>query len=82
MGPIAGLEGGNSRPHRDSIPDGPARSQSLYRLGYRAHMLYVHCPFSKYKANLVWIFYTLLFLRVIFILKVNYVFAPTFSDVA
>jgi len=23
--------GGNSRPHRDSIPDRPARSQSLYR---------------------------------------------------
>jgi len=26
--------GGKSRPHRDSIPDRPARSQSLYRLGY------------------------------------------------
>ena len=30
--------GGNSRPHRDSIPDRPARSQSLYRLSYRAHI--------------------------------------------
>jgi len=29
--------GGKSRPHRDSIPDRPARSQSLYRLNYRAH---------------------------------------------
>jgi hypothetical protein len=29
--------GGKSRPHRDSIPDPPARSQSLYRLSYRAH---------------------------------------------
>ena len=29
--------GGNSRPHRDSIPDRPACSQSLYRLSYRAH---------------------------------------------
>ena len=29
--------GGKSRPHRDSIPDRPARSQSLYRLRYRAH---------------------------------------------
>jgi len=29
--------GGKSRPHRDSIPDSPARSQSLYRLSYRAH---------------------------------------------
>ena len=28
---------GESRPHRDSIPDRPARSQSLYRLSYRAH---------------------------------------------
>ena len=27
--------GGKSRPHRDSIPDRPARSQSLYRLSYR-----------------------------------------------
>ena len=33
--------GGNSRPHRDSIPDRPARSQSLYRLSYRAHFLIV-----------------------------------------
>ena len=29
--------GGKSRPHRDSILDRPARSQSLYRLSYRAH---------------------------------------------
>ena len=29
--------GGKSRPHRDSIPDHPARSQSLYRLSYLAH---------------------------------------------
>jgi len=28
---------GKSRPHRDSIPDRPARSQSLYRLSYPAH---------------------------------------------
>jgi len=26
-----------SRPHRDSIPNRPASSQSLYRLSYRAH---------------------------------------------
>jgi len=26
--------GGKSRPHRDPIPDRPARSQSLYRLSY------------------------------------------------
>ena len=30
--------GGKSRPHRDSIPDRPPRSQSLYRLSYRAHI--------------------------------------------
>jgi len=29
--------GGISRPHRDSIPGHPVRSQSLYRLSYRAH---------------------------------------------
>ena len=29
--------GGKSRPHRDLIPDIPARSQSLYRLSYRGH---------------------------------------------
>ena len=29
--------GGKSRTHRDSIPDRPARSQSLYRLSYPAH---------------------------------------------
>jgi len=29
--------GGKSRPHRDSIPDRPARNQSLYRLSYRVY---------------------------------------------
>ena len=37
VGPRAGLDGRKSRPHRDSIPDRPARSQSLYRLSYSAH---------------------------------------------
>ena len=32
--------GGKSRPHRDSMPDRPARSQSLYRLCYPADGLY------------------------------------------
>ena len=31
--------GGKSLPHRDSILDRPARSQSLYRLNYQAHGL-------------------------------------------
>ena len=31
--------GGKSRPHRDSISDRPARSQSLYRVSYPAHLV-------------------------------------------
>ena len=31
--------GRKSRLHRDSIPDSPARSQSLYRLSYPAHII-------------------------------------------
>jgi len=31
--------GGRFHPHRDSIPDRPARSQSLYRLSYPAHSM-------------------------------------------
>ena len=34
-GPV--WKGGKSRPYRDSIPDRPARSQSLYQLSYPAH---------------------------------------------
>ena len=37
VGHRAGLDGGKSRPRRDSIPDRPAHSQSLYRLSYPAH---------------------------------------------
>ena len=33
--------GGKSRPHLDSIPDRPARSQSLYRLSYPAYTCWV-----------------------------------------
>jgi len=44
VGPRAGLDGRKSRPHRGSIPDRPARSQSLYRLSYPAH---------KYSVNLL-----------------------------
>ena len=37
VGPRAGLDGRKYLiPHRDSIPDCPARSQSLYRLSYLA----------------------------------------------
>ena len=35
MGQRTGLDGcGISGPHRDSIPDHPARTESLYRLSY------------------------------------------------
>ena len=34
-GPV--WKGGKFRPHRDSIPDRPARSRSIYRLSYPAH---------------------------------------------
>ena len=34
--------GGKSRPHRDSIPDRPARSQSLYRLSYPARNVNIY----------------------------------------
>ena len=49
--------GGKSRPHRDSIPDRPARNQSLYRLSCPAHfnpiyiclylLAYIHSQPSK-----------------------------------
>jgi len=34
--------GGKARLHRDSIPDRPARSQSLYRLSYPAHSNFMY----------------------------------------
>ena len=43
--------GGKSRPHRDSIPDHPARSQSLYRLGYPAHLLFLRLNKIDYICN-------------------------------
>ena len=36
--------GGKSRPHRDSIPDRPTRSQSLYRLSYLAQEVAQRVP--------------------------------------
>ena len=40
-GPV--WKGGKSRPHWDSIPNRPARSQLLYRLSYPAHMSLKYC---------------------------------------
>jgi hypothetical protein len=57
VGPKAGVEVcEKSRPHRDSIPDHPARSQSLYRLSYPGPLairknriiLLPYCIFTKY----------------------------------
>jgi len=31
--------GGKSRPHRNPIPERPARSQSLYRMSYPVHII-------------------------------------------
>ena len=42
--------GGKSRPHRDSISDRPARSQSLYQLGYPAHTENI-CTEDKLRTN-------------------------------
>ena len=44
--------GGKSRPHRDSIPDRPARSQSLYRLSYPAHIyIYIYIDASHHNGT-------------------------------
>jgi len=44
--------GGKSRPHQDSIPDRPARSQSIYRLSYPAHTsLSTSCNFTFLRAE-------------------------------
>jgi len=45
--------GGKSRPYRDSIPDRPARSQSLYRLSYPAHT-HTHIYIYMYVCVCVW----------------------------
>jgi len=34
--------GGKSRRHRDSFPDSPTRSQSLYQLSYPAHVYHIN----------------------------------------
>ena len=43
--------GGKSRPHRDSIPDRPARSQSIYRLSYRAHFEVLYKSNTSFKVS-------------------------------
>ena len=41
MGPRAGLDGRKISSPRDSIPDRPVCSQSLYRLSYPAHTSHI-----------------------------------------
>ena len=68
-GPI--WAGGISRPNRDSIPDRPARSQSLYRLSYRTYNLYITKPililFSYLCLDLTGGFFYLIFPNYIFV---------------
>jgi len=54
--------GGKSHPHRDSIPDRRARSQSLYRLSYRAHTCNVYIVYIKCIYNV----------RTVYILQILY----------
>ena len=44
--------GGKSRPHRESIPDRPARSQSLYWLSYLAHLMH-YCLITFKNTNAI-----------------------------
>ena len=58
VGPKAGLDRcGKYRPHRDSIPDRLARSQSLYLLRYPAHLPTSACTRSILEVTsiLLWI---------------------------
>ena len=52
--------GGKFLPHRDSIPDRPVRSQSLYRLSYPAHLYLImtvitHRPFPVAARSKAWV---------------------------
>ena len=56
VGPRVGLDRcGKSLPHRDSIPDRPARSHLLYRLNYPAHKIsiyiYIYIYIHIYELN-------------------------------
>ena len=43
VGPRTGLDGcGKPRPRRDSIPDRPARRESLHRLSYRGPQIKIN----------------------------------------
>jgi len=46
--------GGKSRPHWESIPDRPARSQSLYRLSYPANWLVCSSYYIMFLSYVYW----------------------------
>ena len=49
--------GGKSRPHRDSIPDRPVRSQLLYRLSYQAHIyIYIYIYVYVYVCVCIYVY--------------------------
>ena len=55
MGPRASLDGcGKIRPHRDSIPDRPARSVSLYRLSYPDPLIRSKRNIKKLWSEMMW----------------------------
>ena len=55
VGPRASLDRcGKTRPHRDSIPDRPARSQSVYRLSYLAHVFFLILSLILGSGDLMW----------------------------
>jgi hypothetical protein len=58
VGPRSGLDRcGKSRPTGVRSPDRPARSQSLYRLRYPAHILHVCVSKIRLKQNYLYIFF-------------------------
>ena len=66
--------GGKSRLHRDSIPDRPAHTQSLYRLSYPAHIyIYIYgCMFCILLFNFVYYIFLLLCLCILTVMYVPF----------
>jgi len=71
--------GGKSRPHRDSIPDRPARNQSLYRLSYPAHThthTYTYIHIYIYIHTYIHIRPCYIYICVVFMLERHYICLP------
>jgi len=80
--------GGKSRPHLDSIPDHPARSQSLYRLSYPAHThtytlhnIYIYIHYVE--VNIIYIYYVEVNIIYIYIyyVEVNIIYIYNYVEV-